>query len=158
MTFTFNGFNYESNEANTHFYMTVEGKKTRIKKEDFDLALKAVEVKKSIKKSAKVKKNVVFTTVVDDTTITLTAKQKDFLESMPQDDFWEQGLESILWIDIFCDTVAGKFNAMAVGAMVSTLKEKDLIYVMTERVNGHKAKYFGLTDAGKQVAKELGLE
>lgn len=48
-------------------------------------------------------------------------------------------------------------NAMVVGAMVSTLREKDLIYVAQGKVNGKKCKYFGFTDLGKAIIKELGL-
>lgn len=88
---------------------------------------------------------------------TLTAKQVNFIKMMPEDDFYENGLDSTLWIDCFCDTVAGTFNPMAVGAMVSTLREKDMIYVGIEKMNGKKCKYFGLTPLGKKIAKELGL-
>lgn len=89
--------------------------------------------------------------------ITLTAKQVAFIKAMPIDDFYEHGLDSTLWIDCFCDTVADMFNPMAVGAMVSTLREKELIYVNVDRINGKKCKYFGLTPLGKKIAKELGL-
>lgn len=88
---------------------------------------------------------------------TLTAKQVNFIKMMPEDDFYEHGLDSTLWIDCFCDTVTDIFNPMAVGAMVSTLREKDMIYVGIEKMNGKKCKYFGLTPLGKKIAKELGL-
>lgn len=88
---------------------------------------------------------------------TLTAKQVNFIKMMPEDDFYEHGLDSTLWIDCFCDTVTGTFNPMAVGAMVSTLREKDIIYVDVQKMNGKKCKYFGLTPLGKKIAKELGL-
>ena len=89
--------------------------------------------------------------------VTLTAKQVKFIQRMPEDDFYENGLDSTLWIDVYCDTITDEFNAMAVGAMVSTLREKGVIHVSVEKVNGKKCKYFGFTDLGKQVAKELGL-
>jgi hypothetical protein len=91
------------------------------------------------------------------TTITLTAKQVAFIKRMPEDDFYEHGLDSTLWIDCLCDTVADIFNPMAVGAMVSTLREKELIYVDVDRINGKKCKFFGFTPLGKRIAKELGL-
>ena len=88
---------------------------------------------------------------------TLTAKQVNFIKMMPNDDFYEHGLDSTLWIDCLCDTVADTFSPMAVGAMISTLREKELIYVNVDRVNGKKCKYFGFTPLGKKIAKELGL-
>lgn len=89
--------------------------------------------------------------------ITLTAKQVNFIQMVPGDDFYEHGLDSTLWIDCLCDTVAGTFSPMAVGAMISTLREKGVIYVDVDRINGKKCKYFGFTPLGKEIAKELGL-
>lgn len=88
---------------------------------------------------------------------TLTAKQVNFIKMIPDDDFYEHGLDSTLWIDCLCDTVADTFSPMAVGAMISTLREKELIYVDIQKVNGKKCKYFGFTPLGKKIAKELGL-
>jgi hypothetical protein len=112
-------------------------------------------IEKSEKKTSKPRKSkdVAF----EGAGITLTAKQVDFIKMMPNDDFYENGLDSTLWIDVFCDTVADKFSPMAVGAMVSTLKEKHLITVTVERVNGKKSKYMAFTETGKEVAKQLGL-
>jgi hypothetical protein len=89
--------------------------------------------------------------------LTLTKKQVAFITAITKDDFYEHGLDSTLWIDCLCDTVADIFNPMAVGAMVSTLREKELIYVDVDRVNGKKCKFFGFTPLGKRIAKELGL-
>lgn len=127
-------------------------KKAREKKQEKDAKTAEEAVAKKIKKRAK--KNVAF----EFEGTTLTEKQVKFLRLLPNDDFFENGLESTLWIDVLCDTLAGEFNPMALGAMVSTLREKDLIYVAEERVNGRKCKYFGFTEDGKQVARELGLK
>lgn len=89
--------------------------------------------------------------------ITLTKKQVAFIQAMPQDDFYEHGVDSALWIDVYTDTVADLFSPMAVGAMVSTLREKDIISVTEDRVNGKKCKYMSFTALGKEIAKELGL-
>lgn len=90
---------------------------------------------------------------------TLTAKQVDFIKHIPDTCFYEAGLESTPWCDVLAEEIGGQFanKPMTVGAMISTLREKDLIYVGTEKVNGRKAKYFGFTEIGKAVAKELGL-
>ncbi len=89
--------------------------------------------------------------------ITLTAKQVRFLQRLPEDDFFERGVDSSIWIDVYCETVADEFNPMAVGAMVSTLREKGLIGVAQDRVNGKKCKWMAFTETGKEVLKQLGL-
>lgn len=97
---------------------------------------------------------------------TLTAKQVDFIHHLSDSCFWEHGLESTLWIDCLCDEIEGQFagKPMTVGAMVSTLCEKGLGYravdSLTDMTTGRsrKATYFALTDLGKEIAKELGLE
>lgn len=89
--------------------------------------------------------------------VTLTKKQVRFLERLPEDDFFENGVDSSIWIDVYCDTVADEFNPMAVGAMVSTLREKDIIWVSKDRVNGKTCKFMGFTDLGKSILKEMGL-
>lgn len=105
----------------------------------------------------KTKKNVAFTFEDADGVVTLTEKQVKFIKLLPRDDFYENGLDSQLWIDVLCDTLAGEFNPMALGAMVSTLREKHLISVGVQKVNGKKCKFFGFTELGKRVASELGL-
>lgn len=110
--------------------------------------------KKTKKKS---KKNVAFTFEDEDGIVTLTEKQVRFLTLLPNNDFYENGLDSSLWIDVLCDTLAGDFNPMALGAMVSTLREKYLISVGVQKVNGKKCKFFSFTELGKRVARELGL-
>jgi hypothetical protein len=89
---------------------------------------------------------------------TLTAKQVTFLKALTKDDFWGKGVDSALYIESVCDTVAEYFNPMAVGAMVSTLREKGLMNLSLEVVDGKKVKWIQFTQLGKQVAKELGLE
>ena len=92
--------------------------------------------------------------------LTLTAKQVDFIKHIPDTCFYEHGLESTPWCDVLAEEIGGQFagKPMTVGAMISTLREKDLIYVGTEKVNGRKAKYFGFTEMGMAVAIDLGLE
>lgn len=88
--------------------------------------------------------------------ITLTSKQVAFMNQMPNDEFWENGLDSVLYNDIFTDNL--EYGKIVAGAIISTLKEKDIISVAVDTVNGKKTKCFSLTDFGKQVAKEMGLK
>lgn len=117
------------------------------------------------KKTAKPRrsKDIAFATIIvvdgAEKHITLTAKQVDFIRHIPDTSFYENGLESAPWCDVLADEIGGQFagKPMTVGAMISTLREKKLIYVQIGD-NGKKAKYFGFTELGKKVAKELGLE
>lgn len=93
-------------------------------------------------------------------TITLTAKQVEFMAEMTKTSFWENGLESALWCDVLADEIGGQFagKPMTVGAMISTLREKSLINVGKDDSRKGHPKFMVLTDMGKQVATELGLE
>lgn len=115
---------------------------------------------KKTKKSGRSKKNAAYRKQFGEVEITLTEKQVDFFHHMQDTCFWEQGLDSTPWIDVLCDEIGGQFanKPMTVGAMVSTLREKDLLIVGVQRVNGRKAKFFELTDLGKEVATDLGLK
>lgn len=118
---------------------------------------KQAKAKKTTKKSKDIAFEGTFEYANEEFHITLTAKQVRFIKRMPEDGFYEHGLDSALWIDVFCDTIADEFNPMAVGAMVSTLREKGLVNVVSDRVNGRKAKWMAFTALGQMVAKELGL-
>lgn len=91
--------------------------------------------------------------------VTITAKQADFIKHLPDSSFWGNGLDSALWCDILADEIGGQFagKPMAVGAMISTLREKNLINVSKDNSRKGHPKFMVLTDIGKQVAKELGL-
>lgn len=116
---------------------------------------------KKAKKTPRKSKDIAYTYCPNGTdTITLTTKQVDFIRHIPDTCFYEHGLDSTPWCDVLADEIGGQFagKPMTVGAMISTLREKGIICVCIEKVNGKKAKYFVFTDVGKQVAKELGLE
>lgn len=91
--------------------------------------------------------------------IALTEKQVDFIKHLPDTCFWENGIDSEIWIDVLCDEITGQFEGkpMTIGAMVSTLREKGLVRTAKQKVNGRTAQSLGLTELGKIVAKELGL-
>ena len=100
-----------------------------------------------------------------DLTITLTAKQVDFVLHLSDSCFWEHGLDSILWCDVLCDEIGGQFEGkpMTIGAMISTLCEKGLGIRTKDRITdmttgkSRKSTTFQLTEKGKEIAKELGL-
>lgn len=188
ITFEMNGAVYEMS-ANGRFYCTpLNGKKTRIGKLAYEAAYskhmsekvangneepeKPVEpetkpepdTKKEDKPKAKKPRTKKVEEggakfEIDGQTITLTAKQVDFIKHLPDTCFWENGLDSRVWVDILCEEIGGQFTGkpMTVGAMVSTLCEKGLGNRAKDKINGHKATHFGFTEIGKKVAAELGL-
>jgi hypothetical protein len=124
----------------------------------------AKEMAPKAKKSRK-SKDIAYTYYTDDAhtnaLFTLTAKQVDFIKHLPDTYFWENGVESIIWIDCLCDDIQGQFanKPMTVGAIISTLCEKGLGTRATDRKGprGGKATSFALTEMGQAVAIDLGL-
>lgn len=116
--------------------------------------------KKATGGQKKAKKNTAFAVTVDGVETTLTAKQVDFIHHLPDTNFWENGLDSCIWVDCLCDEIGGQFEnkPMTVGAMISTLCEKGLGTRCKERIGGRKATSFALTGLGKVIAAELGLK
>lgn len=96
---------------------------------------------------------------IGDLKVILTAKQIDFIKHLPDTDFWENGIDSKIWVDCLCDEIGGQFEGkpMTIGAMISTLCEKGLGLRAKEKINNRKATSFCLTELGKQVAQKLGL-
>lgn len=91
--------------------------------------------------------------------IILTPLQVTFLKLLPTVSFWDSGVNSSLWIDTMCDDLAVKgFNAMTIGAMISTLREKGIVSIGVGKPNGHKVKFMELTDLGKGVMEQLGVK
>ena len=91
--------------------------------------------------------------------LTLTAKQVDFIRHLPDTCFWEQGLDSCIWVDCLCDDIGGQFKnkPMTVGAMISTICEKGLGQRGRDESRKGKPTVFELTELGKTVAAELGV-
>lgn len=95
----------------------------------------------------------------DNTEVILTEKQVDFIKHLSDTCFWEQDVDSVIWVDVLCDEIGGQFAGapMTVGAMISTLCEKGLGIRGKQKVNGKRATSFALTALGKEVALDLGL-
>lgn len=91
--------------------------------------------------------------------VTLTAKQADFMRHLPDTHFWENGLDSCIWVDCLCDDIGGQFKnkPMTVGAMISTICEKGLGKRGRDESRKGKPTVFELTELGKAVAAELGV-
>lgn len=89
----------------------------------------------------------------------LTPKQVDFLKHLSDSSFWQDGVQSTLWVDDLCDEITGQFEGkpMTVGAMISTLREKGILAVALGRLENKKAKYVELTDLGQRIATRIGI-
>lgn len=160
---TINGYEIcRDNSTNEIFAirnLNAEAEEAHEEPEAAEEAPKAVSAPKAEKKARRAKKNVAFAVTVDGVETTLTEKQVDFIRHLPDSNFWENGVDSILWVDVLCDEIGGQFEGkpMTVGAMISTLCEKGLGVRGKEKVNGRKATSFALTGLGKVIAAELGL-
>lgn len=99
-------------------------------------------------------------------TVTLTAKQADFLRELGAagQDGTLGDAESGWWTDCICDGIGGQFagRPMAVGAMISTLCEKGLGERSKEDRSSvgartRKVTAFSLTPKGREVWSAMGL-
>lgn len=155
--FTLGNVVFTQNDKGNYFFKIEGDKKTRISEAEFTEAFDKYwdEQDNPKKKRTPRAKN---TTVIAD--VLLTEKQIDFIKHLPDTCFWENGLDSMPWVDVLCDEIGGQFagKPMTVGAMVSTLREKGVINVGESRVNNRKSKFLALTDLGKEVAKEIGIK
>lgn len=94
----------------------------------------------------------------------ITDLQRKFLDLMRNDSFYDNGVDSSLWVPILADTLEGYgMNKMITGAMVSTLREKGMLTVDVGRAQGEdkglrKMKVITLTDLGKEVMKREGFD
>lgn len=88
--------------------------------------------------------------------ITLTKKQVTFLKLLPDTNFWDNGVESVLWCDCIADDI--EWNPMSVGAMISTLREKGLVTVSKDESRQGHPKAMKFTVVGEVVAEKLGLK
>lgn len=115
------------------------------------------------KKSSRSLRNAAHRVEVDGQEIGLTEKHMVFLTNLPKCSFWDDGLDSSVWVFDVRDTLAmAGMAGMTVGAMISTLREKGLLRVMlgeVDSMNGRtrREKYVELTETGKKVAEALGV-
>ena len=81
----------------------------------------------------------------------LTELELKVFECIPKDCFYEYGVDSILWIDAFLDTVQDEtgINSKVSRAIISNLKKKQLIMTSKEA--------FELTDKSKEYFKSRGF-
>lgn len=191
--FTVGSIGYNTNEKGDRFFKIEEGTVVRIGKAEYEAAFEQYtndiedvelefdedaairEARKEMeeasdhaaeeainhpKKNSRSLRKAARRVVVDGQEIGLTEKHVTFLKGLPKCSYWDHGLDSSVWVFALTDT---GMAPMAVGAMVSTLREKGLLRVMlgeVENMNGRTRheKCIELTDAGKKVVEALGVE
>ena len=163
-----NDFRYATNAHEVMAWNTVEEGLKWVKEQVAGDGTPLAEVGKEIAEQAKKKakrvrksKDVGFEHSENGKTmVTLTAKQVDFIRHLPDTCYWEHGLNSSIFVDCLCDDIGGQFEnkPMTVGAMISTLCEKGLGSRVRDTSRKGKPIVFALTEMGKRIAKELGLD
>lgn len=159
--FALRNFGAKAPEVEAAVEATEESQTTE---ETQQIAKEMVPKKKRVRKSKDVAFSIHVTTIdnpeeTPENLLTLTAKQVDFIRHLSDTNFWENGLDSCIWVDVLCDEIGGQFEGkpMTVGAMISTLCEKGLGVRSKEKINKRTATAFKLTPTGKVVAAKLGL-
>ena len=88
----------------------------------------------------------------DNVETVVTARQVRFIKVLVKTELWQDyGLDGAMWIGFLCDELSGVMNPMSIGAMISTLREKGIITVDKEKVDGKLQKYFEFTSFGKCI-------
>lgn len=115
------------------------------------------EAKKRPRKAKKSRsRDHAFMTEVDGQKINLTTKQVEFLERLSENPTWKIfGVKGIYHSDSYADELSDTMTPMAVGAMITTLREKGLLETNMVRSDGKKVCAFKLTVAGAQVYNDL---
>ena len=84
--------------------------------------------------------------------VQLTDMEKQTLHDFTQDDFYESGLDSVLWADNFVDF--SSYDSKQTRGILSSLVKKGIIKPIS------KGRYgvICLTELGKEVMRELGYD
>lgn len=139
-----------------------------ITKFEYEHEVYGAEAPKAAKPKAKRQrrpKDVAGTYETAEGTVTLTAKQADFLREVGKlsEDELLGNVHGGVWCDILCDQIGGQFagKPMSVGAMLSTICEKGLGERSKERredgSRGKMVTVFRLTEKGETVWEAMGL-
>lgn len=84
--------------------------------------------------------------------VQLTDMEKQTLHDFTQDDFYESGLDSVLWADNFLDF--SSYNSKQTRGILSSLVKKGIIKPILKGRDG----VICLTELGKEVMRALGID
>ena len=94
--------------------------------------------------------NEVTTIKVDEIEYNLTTLEMTALDDMTKDNFYEDGLDSMLWADVFVD--GSKIDSKVLRGVLSSLIKKGIIYPILKGRDG----MISFTDDGREVMYRLG--
>lgn len=91
-----------------------------------------------------------------DISVVLTPKQLEFMERLSECPGWsETGVTGEYVASQYAEELSDTMNPMAMGAVLTTMREKGLIETRKTRMGGIKCCMFKLTEVGVQIYKEL---
>jgi len=82
-------------------------------------------------------------------TANLTSKEAKMMNAITEDQFYENGTDSVLWLDNFIEYCG--FEGKAAGGILTSLQEKGYIYIQLE----DDGNLLGLTDKGADYLNSL---
>ncbi len=92
--------------------------------------------------------------------VELTKMEKQALDAITKDDFYEDGLNSAIWADVYLDTVKGFYgidSKKARGVLGSLVKKGIINGIIDEKDRfGRSNGAISFTAKGKEVMRELG--
>ncbi len=83
----------------------------------------------------------------------LTDLERKILDDITQDNFYEDGLDSCIWSDVFLDETSSIESKKARGVLSSLIKKG----ILDGMLKGRNAT-ISFTEYGKELMKELGYE
>ena len=88
--------------------------------------------------------------------VVLTPKQLEFMERLSECPGWaESGVNGEYVASQYAEELSDTMNPMAMGAVLTTLREKKILTTTKTRMGGIKCCMFKLTETGKQIYKSL---
>lgn len=92
---------------------------------------------------------------LEDTSVLLTPKQLEFMERLSECPGWDGTPTGEYNASLYAQELEDTMNPMSVGAVLTTLREKNLLQTEKRRVGGVKCCIFKLTAVGLQVYGKL---
>lgn len=92
--------------------------------------------------------------------VELTKMERQALDAITKDNFYENGLDSVIWADVYLDTVKGFYgiDSKTVRGVLGSLVKKGLINGIIDEKDrfGRSNGTISFTKYGKEVMNELG--
>lgn len=92
---------------------------------------------------------------LEDISVLLTPKQLEFMERLSECPGWDGTPTGEYNASLYAQELEDTMNPMSVGAVLTTLREKNLLQTEKRRMGGVKCCIFKLTDLGVQVYNKL---